>query len=117
MMSEDEPIWRDLPGQEIVDQGLEDLAQGRLDTPEVMLLSMARSKLVYLGLPLSLERLAQIEEPELTLYQLMRERYPGNPFGQYKALRRRLAKLEHALTARKYRLLRALREAGEAGDV
>ena len=109
----DEPIWRELPGQEIIDQGLEDLAQGKLDTPEVMLLSIARSKLIYLGVALPLERLSQIDEPELTLYQLMRERYPSNPFSQYKALRRRLAKLEHALTARKYRLLRAAREAGD----
>ena len=90
--------YEGLPGGELLLKGLDDLRAGLVDTCEALLIATAAGKLEGLGVdvpPLAW----QITEPELTMYALLKTTHP-DPYAEYNALRRRFAKLEHALELR-----------------
>lgn len=92
-----------LPGAELLSQGLEDLASGKTQTPEALLVAMAPTKLSGLGVELP-DIAWDVQEPELTLYALLQTTH-ASPYQEYNALRRRFFKLERALEARVHRVL------------
>lgn len=74
-----------LPGHEIVDRGLADLARGDASL-EALLVSMAPARLRRLGFDVP----AALESPEQRLYELLAERYGDGAHSKYNAYRRRL---------------------------
>jgi len=82
-----------LPGGELVDAGLRDLAAGAV-SDESLLVSIGRPRLVLLGLDVP-EALA---DPEHRLYERLRARSGDAAHGRYNALVRRLVSFERALT-------------------
>jgi hypothetical protein len=83
-----------LPGGDLVQEGLVDLAQGRVSVA-AYLVAIALPRLQRAGLGRGLEH-AVPAEPELRLYRLLRER-GGNAYGHYNALLRLLVSCERAL--------------------
>ena len=78
-----------LPGQEIVDAGILDLARGA-ETPEALLIALAATRLRDAGVPVpAREHLPS--DPERRLYDLLCAREPRTAYRAYNALRRRLA--------------------------
>lgn len=75
-----------LPGAEIIEKGLADLAKG-LVTIESCLVSMAPNLLEEVGINFP-DR--PIDEPELTMFRLIESRSGDAAHSQYNALRRRL---------------------------
>lgn len=94
----------ELPGEDLVSVGLEDLAAGR-ESIESLLVACARPRLRDLGIEVA----APVDENELELrlYRLLRERHPEDAYPRYGALRRRLASYIHALEAQQGKALRA----------
>jgi hypothetical protein len=92
----------ELPGAELIDQGLADLA-ARAETVPALLVSIARSKLRSLGLDVPDPGWA---EPELRLYRLLRQQQPADAYGRYNSLIRRLVSYAQALEVREGRRLR-----------
>ena len=97
-----------LPGQDLIEKGLHDLAHGEVGTQEALLLAMARTKLQRLGLPIPPVTF-EVEEAELKFYALLCLTEP-DPYHQYNALRRRLGRFERALEARVHRMAHTHRE-------
>jgi hypothetical protein len=81
----------DLPGADLVEQGLRDLAAGR-ETVEALLVSIGRSRLAALGLELP----PTLADPEIRLYELLARDDPDSAHGRYNALVRRLVSYERA---------------------
>ena len=77
----------DLPGGEIISQGLVDLREG-IESPQALLLSMAATRLRGLGIPLPETMLSS---PEIKLYQLLASRHGDGAHSKYNAWRRRLS--------------------------
>jgi hypothetical protein len=84
----------DLPGGDLIAQGLADLRQGQRQTIGALLIAIAASRLRNNGLPVPR---ALAPEPELTLYGLLIDTYPDDPYGRYKALQRSLQSFCDAL--------------------
>jgi hypothetical protein len=85
----------DLPGWEMISEGLADAAAGRL-TPFACLVWIALPRLSRAGL-IRPEILAHpIDEPNLALYRLLRAA-GGNAYGRYNALVRRLVSFQRSL--------------------
>lgn len=82
----------DLPGGELVERGLADLAEGR-ETVEALLVSVGRPRLVALGLDVP----AGLPEPEHRLYARLALEEPDAAHARYNALVRRLISFERAL--------------------
>jgi len=80
-----------LPGQELVERGLEDLRQGRR-SPEALLVSMGAARLRRLGLDVP----ETFPEPEAGLYALLQEESGDGAHSRYNALVRRLVSFERA---------------------
>jgi hypothetical protein len=82
----------DLPGHELIAQGLDDLAAGA-ETAAALLVSIGAPRLRQLGL--------QIPDPipggEHRLYELLRRSDPDSAHSRYNALVRRLVSFERAL--------------------
>lgn len=91
----DEDRLRVLPGWELIAGGLEDLAAGRR-TPAACLVWIAEPRLGRHGILSAGHEVRRVEEPEATLYGLLHQE-PGNAFGRYNSLLRRLVQFEHAL--------------------
>lgn len=93
------PDLAGLPGAEQIDRGLRDLAEGRLST-EAWLVAVAAGRLRALGLavPDSLP-----EDPDLALYESLRDHPSGDPYYRYNALRRELDSFISCLEARRTR--------------
>jgi len=91
----------ELPGGEILAQGLADLAEGRRSA-SALLLRMAAPRLARLGI--EIEPPDPGEECELELYRLLLAESPADAYGRYNAWLRRLASLCHALEARAARV-------------
>lgn len=87
----------ELPGGEILAQGLADLAAGRRSA-SALLLRIAAPRLARLGIAVAAP--GPGEECELELYRLLCEESPADPYGRYNAWLRRLASLCRALEAR-----------------
>lgn len=103
LSSEQQLLIADLPGAELVVEGLEDVAAGRV-TPNACLVFIASPRLRAAGL-LDLEVVpTRIVDAELQLYDLLCEQ-SGDAYGAYNSLLRRLVSferaLDHRLTARR----------------
>lgn len=97
---------RDLPGFDLVRQGLEDL-RGRRPTPAAWLCQIARPRLREAGLwPEDLQPLPG--EAELELYRLLRHQEP-DAYARYNALLRELVSFEQCLDHRLRRRLETTR--------
>ena len=84
----------DLPGSELVIEGLRDLANGEFDTIEALLIGIGAPRLRSLGLrlPYSFSK-----NPEHDLYYKLGAEHGVNAHSKYNALIRRLVSFERAL--------------------
>lgn len=80
-----------LPGAELVERGLDDLA-ARAETMEALLVSVGAPGLRAVGLAVP----EPFEEPELRLYRHLAARYGAGAHARYNALRRRLVSFQRA---------------------
>lgn len=92
------PSIDDLPGADIVEEGLADVRAGRLTTA-ACLIFIASPRLTRAGLLSGHLAVRAEKEPELMLYRLLREE-PGDAYSRYNALLRRLVSFERALDKR-----------------
>ncbi len=92
-----------LPGAEIVAPGLVDLRDGKASV-EALLVSMARPKLIWLGLDVP----EPLLDPEMTLFHRLMARDPECGYRDYNSLRRRLDRFCRALEHQRMSALRAL---------
>lgn len=83
---------RSLPGGDLVEVGLRDLA-ARAVTDESLLVSIGRPRLVQLGLDVPVG----LDDPEHRLYGRLNARFGDAAHGRYNALVRRLVSFERAL--------------------
>lgn len=83
-----------LPGEELVERGLADLARGELSI-EALLVAIGAPRLRGLGVPVP--GLPAGETPEHRLYERLRELDPWDAHSRYNALIRRLVSYERAL--------------------
>jgi hypothetical protein len=82
----------DLPGRDLIDEGLSDLAAG-LETAAALLVSIGAPRLRQLGLQVP----DAIPSSEHRLYALLSRADPDSAHSQYNALLRRLVSFERAL--------------------
>ena len=82
----------DLPGHDLIEQGLTDLAAGA-ETAAALLVSIGAPRLRELGLELP----APIPDCEHRLYELLRRTDPDSAHSRYNSLIRRLVSFERAL--------------------
>ena len=82
---------RDLPGADLVASGLGDLGRGEA-TVEALLVSIGSSRLRAAGLDVP----EPFSEPELALYDRLREEHGDDAHGRYNALVRRLVSFQRA---------------------
>ncbi len=82
----------DLPGHEIILQGLKDL-ESETETVAALLVAIGRPRLARLGYEIPD---FEIESPELRLYQLLARTDPDSAHSRYNALIRRLVSFERA---------------------
>jgi hypothetical protein len=82
----------DLPGRDLIAQGLEDLAAGT-ESAAALLVSIGAPRLRQLGLELA----APIPDCEHRLYELLSRTDPDSAHSRYNALIRRLVSFERAL--------------------
>ena len=88
-----------LPGADRVDRGLRDLTTGSLST-DALLVAVAAGRLRALGVPVPEDLPA---EPDLALYESLRDHPSGDPYYHYNALRRELDSFIACLEARRRR--------------
>jgi hypothetical protein len=81
----------ELPGEELVSQGIRDLERG-LESPESLLVSIGAPRLRRLGLTLP----QPFASPEHRLYQLLRTEHGDAAHSRYNALVRRLVSYERS---------------------
>ncbi len=83
---------RALPGHELIEKGLSDLASDR-ETPEAMLVAIGAERLRRAGISVPL-RLPP--DPEKSLYALLSRHEPDSAHSRYNALIRQLVSFERA---------------------
>lgn len=81
----------ELPGEQLVQQGLADLGQG-VESVESLLVSIGAPRLRQLGFEVPEGQ----GDPEHRLYDLLAERHGDSAHGRYNALVRRLVSFERA---------------------
>lgn len=81
----------ELPGEDLVRTGVEDLANGR-ETVESLLVSIGAPRLRALGISLG----ATLSDPEDRLFDLLERRHGDEAHSRYNALIRRLVSFERA---------------------
>ena len=86
------PVPADLPGADLVAQGLEDLARGE-ETLASLLVAIGAPRLRQLGLTVP----GAPAQPEHRLYALLAREDSDSAHGRYNALIRRLVSFERAL--------------------
>jgi len=84
-------IAPNLPGADLVETGLRDLATGR-ESIESFLVSMSAPRLRALGVDVP----APFENAELRLYRLLAEQHGAAAHGRYNALVRRIVSFQRA---------------------
>lgn len=84
-----EPLASGIPGSELVEAGLRDLAEGRCSIP-ALLVSIGAPRLRQLGL----EVISPIEDAEHALYRLLAAEDADSAHGRYNAFIRRLVSFE-----------------------
>jgi hypothetical protein len=93
------PILNGLPGAELIQQGMEELAAGTESIPAM---------LVAIGAHRIKERLPELgtdslpHRPERILYRLLRDEHPREAYSQYNAYLRRLSRFCRALESRRH---------------
>ncbi len=90
-----------LPGAGRIERGIHDLETGRLST-NALLVSIAASRLSDLGLSVP-EGGALPGDPDLALYESLRDHPTGDPYFRYNVLRRELDRFISCLEARRMR--------------
>jgi hypothetical protein len=80
-----------LPGADLVERGLTDLAHGR-ETAEALLVSIGAPRLRSLGFAVP----PTLASPEHRLYELLAREHGDAAHSRYNALVRRLVSFEHA---------------------
>lgn len=86
------PSIRALPGGDLVEKGLDDLARG-VESVESLLVSVASRRLRSAGLAVP----DALPTPELRLYELLARTDPDGAHGRYNGLLRRLVSFERAV--------------------
>jgi hypothetical protein len=81
----------ELPGADLVEAGIRDLAEGR-ESVEALLVSIGANRLRALGI----EPATTLPDPELRLYELLAREDQDSAHGRYNALIRRLVSYERA---------------------
>ncbi len=81
-----------LPGYDLIERGLEDLARGS-ESISALLVSIGAPRLRRIGLPVPDHT---IPTPELRLYEKLAESDPGSAHSRYNALIRTLVSFERA---------------------
>jgi len=81
-----------LPGGDLVEKGLRDLADGR-ETEEALLVSIGAARLKAAGVPMPD---AGFDDPERRLYDLLAREDADSAHSRYNALLRRLVSFEDA---------------------
>jgi hypothetical protein len=87
------PYRTELPGAELVEQGLEDLGAGR-ETEAALLLEIAAPRLRALGVDVGTGRSTSEESPEHRLYRLLSAQ--ADAHSRYNALLARIASYARA---------------------
>ena len=108
LSSEQQLLIAELPGADLVAEGLKDALAGRV-TPNACLVFIAGPRLRGAGLLDMAAVPARIADAELKLYDLLCQQ-PGDAYGTYNSLLRRLVSFERALDHR----LTAQRKSGVA---
>lgn len=91
----------DLPGGDLVEQGLKDLEKSSLTIP-ALLICIAKTRLENAGL--STPKISNFPiEPELMLYSLILQENIADPYSYYNSLIRRLISFEQALEQRYFK--------------
>ena len=80
-----------LPGAELVERGIADLAAG-IETVEALVVSIGAPRLATLGLNVP----SPFDNPERRLYDLLARETPDSAHSRYNALIRRLVSFERA---------------------
>jgi hypothetical protein len=80
-----------LPGAELVERGIEDLARG-VESQEALLVSIGAPRLRRIGFEVP----RTLEAPEDRLYELLARADPDSAHSRYNALVRRLVSFERA---------------------
>jgi hypothetical protein len=93
-----------LPGEDLVERGLEDLAAG-VESVESLLVSIGAPRLAALGLPVA----NAFPSPEHRLYELLSTDSSDSAHSRYNALVRRLVSYESGAELRASALRRANR--------
>jgi hypothetical protein len=88
-----------LPGEDLIRQGLTDLAAGR-ETAAALLIAIGADRLRAAGVRVPSVAIA---DPEHRLYAMLAARSPRNAHAEYNALVRRLVSFERALEHRRRR--------------
>jgi hypothetical protein len=83
--------WTELPGADLVREGLDDLRAGR-KTAAAFLVAAGAPRLRRLGIDVP-----SVEAPEHRLYDLLADEEPDSAHSRYNALVRRLVSFERAL--------------------
>ena len=81
-----------LPGGDLIEKGLRDLAEGR-ETEQALLVSIGAARLKAAGIPVPE---GSFENPERRLYELLAREDPDSAHSRYNALLRRLVSFEDA---------------------
>lgn len=81
-----------LPGGDLVQEGIADLARG-IESIPALLVSIGAPRLRRIGLPVPV---TMISSPEHRLYELLAESDPDSAHSRYNALLRRLVSFEDA---------------------
>lgn len=89
------PDVRQLPGGELVEDGLRDLQSGTVSDASLLLL-VAAPRLEWLGVRV---RPLPVPDPETALYRRLDERYGDGAHDQYNSLVRRIVSFADALAA------------------
>ena len=84
-------IASDMPGADLIEQGLRDLALGVVSV-ESLLVSIGAPRLCTLGLDVP----SVLEDAELRLYRVLTQRYGDGAHGRYNALVRQLVSFQRA---------------------
>lgn len=82
-----------LPGYELVRQGMDDLARGKIDSVAALLIAIGAPRLRAIGLALPS---GMTDDPEHRLYERLAEEGADAAHGRYNALVRRLVSFERA---------------------
>ncbi|MBL7684626.1 MAG: hypothetical protein JNK65_01160 [Deltaproteobacteria bacterium] len=88
-------LWAKLPGEELIQKGLEDLRSGFFST-ESLLILIAAPRLKSLGIVIP-----NLEDPPLVpehaLYELLQTQHPKDAYSRYNSLIRRLVSYERSM--------------------